>query len=165
VINYENPGNYVRNREEFRFYPDTPENIAFFNSRFQRVILATNQRGIGKGLMSIADLEDIHRHMQEQIGQKGGRIDRIYYCLDMESESPCRKPNPGMARQAVQDFPEINLTRSVMVGNNISDMGFGRNAGMFTVFLSTTNPGMIFPHEWVDLHYADLSEFARALKS
>jgi D-glycero-D-manno-heptose 1,7-bisphosphate phosphatase/D-glycero-alpha-D-manno-heptose 1-phosphate guanylyltransferase len=81
----------------------------------------------------------------------------------MEPESPCRKPNPGMARQAAAEFPEISLSRSLMVGNNLSDMGFGRNAGMVTVFLSTTNPGMIFPHEWVDLHFRDLDEFARAL--
>ena len=163
VINYENPGNYVRNWEEFRFYPNVPENIAFFSSRFQRVILATNQRGISRGLMTLDDLEDIHGHMLESIEQKGGRIDRIYYCVDMESDSPCRKPNPGMALEAAEDFPGINLSESIMVGNNISDMGFGRNAGMATVFLTTTNPEMVFPHEWVDLHYRDLDEFARAL--
>jgi D-glycero-D-manno-heptose 1,7-bisphosphate phosphatase len=164
VINYENPGNYVRNWEEFRFYPDTPENIAFFNSRFQRVFLATNQRGISRGLMTLNDLEDIHRQMQESIEQKGGHIDRIYYCVDMESVSPCRKPNPGMALQAASDFPEISLSKSLMVGNNISDMGFGRNAGMATVFLTTTNPEMAFPHEWIDLHFQDLNEFVQALR-
>jgi histidinol-phosphate phosphatase family protein len=164
VVNYENPGNYVRNWEEFRFYPDAAENIFFFNTRFKRVIMATNQRGISKGLMSLQDLEHIHKKMQEAIEQKGGRIDRIYYCTDMESDSPCRKPNSGMALQASKDFPEISLTKSLMIGNNISDMGFGRNAGMATVFLSTTNPEMVFPHEWIDLHFADLDEFARALR-
>ena len=163
VINYENPGNYVRNREEFRFYPNTPENIVYFNSRFQRVLLATNQRGISRGLMTLQDLEDIHRHMLESIEQKGGRIDRIYYCVDMDSNSPCRKPNPGMALRAAGDFPEISLTKSLMVGNNISDMGFGRNSGMATVFLTTTNPEMVFPHEWVDLHFRNLDEFAQAM--
>lgn len=164
VINYENQGNYVRNWKEFRFYQDTAENIAFFNTRFQRVILATNQRGISKGLMTLADLDSIHQHMQESLKLKGGTIDRIYYCVDMQSDSPCRKPNTGMALQAAKDFPEINLAKSVMVGNNISDMGFGRNAGMATVFLCTTNPEMVFPHEWVDLHYRDLNEFTQTLR-
>jgi histidinol-phosphate phosphatase family protein len=163
VINYENPGNYVRNWKEFRFYPGLAENIAFLNTRFQKTILATNQRGIPKGLMTIADLEDIHRQMLAAIAQKGGHFDRIYYCADMDINSPCRKPNAGMALQAARDFPQIDLSRSLMVGNNISDMGFGRNAGMATVFLCTTSPDMVFPHEWVDLHYRDLEEFVLAL--
>jgi histidinol-phosphate phosphatase family protein len=163
VINYENPGNYVRNRGEFRFYPNAPENIVYFNSRFQRVFLATNQRGISRGLMTLQDLEGIHARMQESIDQKGGYIDRIYYCIDMHSDSPCRKPNAGMALRAAEDFPDISLSKSIMVGNNISDMGFGRNAGMATVFLTTTSPGMVFPHEWIDLHFGNLDEFAQAL--
>ena len=163
VINYENPGTYVRNWSEFAFYPHAPENIAFFNSRFQRIILTTNQRGIGKGLMSLADLESIHENMLNSIAQKGGRIDRIYYCLDLETESPCRKPNPGMALQAAQEFPEIDLNKAIMIGNNISDMGFGRNAGMATVFLRTTNPEIALPNESIDLCYRDLNEFTLAL--
>ncbi|MDP4131988.1 MAG: HAD family hydrolase [Bacteroidota bacterium] len=164
VINYENPGTYVRNWEEFKFYPGAPENIAFFNTRFQRVLLATNQRGITRGVMTLQDLEHIHEQMLSSVEQKGGRIDKIYFCLDMDADSPCRKPNPGMALQAALDFPEIDLTRSVMVGNNISDMEFGRNAGMVTVFLRTTSPEMAFPHESVDAHYRDLNEFAQALQ-
>ncbi|MEO6961597.1 MAG: HAD family hydrolase [Puia sp.] len=164
VINYERPGNYVRNWTEFTFYPDAPENIAFFNTQFQRVILATNQRGITRGLMTEDDLHHIHGQMLLGVEQKGGRIDRIYYCVDMQAESACRKPNPGMALQAALDFPEIDLTRSIMVGNNISDMRFGRNAGMVTVFLRTTSPEMPFPHESVDLHFQDLNEFALALR-
>ena len=56
VINYEIPGTYVRNWDEFIFYPQAPENIAYFNSRFQRLILATNQRGITKGIMTISKI-------------------------------------------------------------------------------------------------------------
>ncbi len=59
------PGTYVRNWEEFIFYPQTPENIAYFNSRFQRLILATNQRGITRGMMTLQDLENIHLNMDE----------------------------------------------------------------------------------------------------
>ena len=80
--------------------------------------------------------------MLREIEAKGGKIDRIYFCVDAEASSPCRKPNPGMAFQAVRDFPEIDLKKSLMVGNNLSDMLFGKNAGMKTVFLKTTNPGL-----------------------
>ena len=69
-----------------------------------------------------------------------------------------------MALQAVADFPEIDLKKSLMVGNNMSDMLFGRNAGMKTVFLKTTDPDRELPHDLIDLHFNNLDEFARALK-
>ncbi|HEY4935718.1 MAG TPA: HAD family hydrolase [Puia sp.] len=164
VINYENPGDYVRNWDEFIFYPQAPENIAYFNKRFQRLVLVTNQRGITKSVMTLADLENIHANMLKGIEEKGGKIDQIYYCVDAEASSPCRKPNPGMAFQAVRDFPEINLKKSLMVGNNISDMLFGKNAGMKTVFLQTTKPVLELPHEDIDLHFNNLDDFASALR-
>jgi histidinol-phosphate phosphatase family protein len=114
--------------------------------------------------MTLSDLEHIHTQMQHEIGQKGGRIDKIYYCTDMEADSPCRKPNPGMALEAARDFPEIDLSRSVMVGNNLSDMGFGRNVGMVTVFLSTTSPETPFPDDRIDARFEDLNAFAQALR-
>ncbi len=163
VINYENQGTYVRNWNEFIFYPQATENIAYFNKRFQRLILATNQRGITKEIMTLADLEDIHVNMQKEIEEKGGKIDRIYFCVEAEASSPCRKPNPGMAFQAARDFPEIDLNKSLMVGNNLSDMLFGKNAGMKTVFLKTTQPDLELPHEEIDLYFTNLDEFARAL--
>jgi D-glycero-D-manno-heptose 1,7-bisphosphate phosphatase len=164
VINFEIKGTYVRNWQEFSFYPHATENISFFNSRFKRLVLATNQRGITKGIMTLDDLEIIHANMLKEIEQKGGKIDRIYYCVDADSSSPCRKPNPGMAFQAAREFPDIDLTKSLMIGNNLSDMLFGKNAGMKTVFLKTTDPERGVPHEDIDLHYNDLDDFARALK-
>jgi D-glycero-D-manno-heptose 1,7-bisphosphate phosphatase len=164
VMNYEIPGTYVRNWNEFIFYPQTQHNIQFFNTRFQRLILATNQRGVSRGIMTLEDLEDIHSNMTRRLAEEGGRIDRIYYCLDADPTSPCRKPNPGMAFQAVEDFPEIQLGKSIMVGNNVSDMLFGKNAGMKTIFLKTTNPELDLPHPQVDLHFNNLDEFARALE-
>ena len=165
VINYEIQGTYVTNWEEFIFYPHAIENIAFFNTRFQHLFLATNQRGVTRQLMTLADLSDIHNQMLNAVQHGGGRIDRIYFCTDAELSSPCRKPNPGMAFQAAQDFPTVDLKKSIMVGNNVSDMLFGKNAGMKTVFLKTTNPDLDLPHESIDFHFDDLDAFARALKN
>src|SRR5947199_552043 len=111
VINYEIQGTYVRNWQEFIFYPQAPENIAYFNKRFQHIILATNQRGINKGIMSLEDLQDIHSKMIKQIEAANGKIERIYFCLDIDDFSPCRKPNPGMALQAAVDYPESPASR------------------------------------------------------
>jgi D-glycero-D-manno-heptose 1,7-bisphosphate phosphatase len=164
VINYENPGTYVRNWGEFIFYPQAAENISYFNKRFLHLILATNQRGVTKAMMTLTDLENIHANMLKGIEEKGGKIDRIYYCVDEEASSPCRKPNPGMAFQAVKDFPGIDLKKSLMVGNNISDMLFGKNAGMKTVFLRTTKPDQELPHKDIDLYFNNLDEFSAALQ-
>ena len=164
VINYENLGTYVRNWSEFIFYPRAIENIAFFNTRFQHLFLATNQRGITRELMTLTDLNNIHDHMLKAIVMGKGKIDRIYYCTDADPSSPCRKPNPGMAFQAVSDFPDTNLKKSLMVGNNISDMLFGKNAGMKTVYLKTTNPDLNLPHDDIDLYFENLDAFARSLE-
>ena len=164
VMNHEIQGTYVRNWEEFIFYPQTPENIKYFNSRFRRLFLATNQRGITRGHHDPERPGTYSSEMLKSIDEQGGKIDRIYFCVDADSSSPCRKPNPGMALQAAKDFPEIDLNKSIMVGNNISDMLFGKNAGMKTVFLKTTNPEMILPHPMFDLDFNNLNEFAAALK-
>jgi D-glycero-D-manno-heptose 1,7-bisphosphate phosphatase len=164
VINYENPGTYVRNWKEFIFYPQAPENITYFNKRFQRLILVTNQRGITKKIMTLSGLQEIHANMLKVIEEKGGKIDRIYFCVDEEASSPCRKPNPGMAFQAARDFPDIDLKKSLMVGNNMSDMLFGKNAGMKNVFLKTTSPEPGLPHDDIDLDFDSLDEFAEALR-
>jgi histidinol phosphatase-like enzyme len=92
-----------------------------------------------------------------------GKIDKIYYCTEKDDKCFNRKPNPGMALQALHDFPDIDLTKSVMVGNKPGDMKFGRAAGMFTVFVKTTNPDQPFPHSDIDIIFPTLYDFASAL--
>ncbi len=162
VLNYEKKEDYIRNWAEFHFYEGVPMAIAALNHLFGRSIITTNQKGIGKGLMTAEDLQHIHYPMLQAIGNAGGKIDRIYYCPDLADDSPNRKPQPGMAFQAKSDFPEIVLSKSIMVGNRMSDMKFGRNAGMHTVFLATTHPDTPFPDPFIDLRFNHLVEFAAA---
>jgi D-glycero-D-manno-heptose 1,7-bisphosphate phosphatase len=131
---------------------------------FGHIVVVTNQRGVGKGMMTIADLQDIHDKMVGEIVLAGGRIDRIYFADSLDNDHPYRKPNPGMALAAREDLPGIDFSRSVMVGNNISDMEFGRNAGMYTVFLKTTSPDQPLPHVAIDLAFNSLSDFAKHLQ-
>ncbi len=138
VINHEKYQDYIYNYDEFRFYEGVLEALKLLATRFDRILIATNQKGVGKGLMTEADLHDIHARMLQDITAAGGRIDKIYYCTALDNNHPNRKPHPGMALEAVKDFPAIELHKSLIVGNNISDMEFGRNAGMYTVFVKTT---------------------------
>ncbi|RXK86232.1 D-glycero-alpha-D-manno-heptose-1,7-bisphosphate 7-phosphatase [Filimonas effusa] len=160
VINHEKVDDYVRNVGEFRIYEGVLASIPVFNQLFGTVVMVTNQKGIGKGLMTVADLEGIHSHMLAEMARFGGVIDKIYYAPDLDSSSFNRKPNPGMAFQAQADFPTIDFSRSIMVGNKLSDMQFGRNAGMHTVFLATTNPETPYPHLLVDERYGSLKAYA-----
>lgn len=165
VINHEKYQDYVYNYDEFIFYDGVLDALRTFAGRFGRIIITTNQRGIGKGLMTEVDLHEIHARMVHDIEAAGGRIDKIYYCTSLDNDHSHRKPNPGMALEAARDFPEIDLQRSLIVGNNISDMEFGRNAGMFTVFVKTTHPEQPLPNPTIDLAVNDLAGFAKALQS
>lgn len=163
VINHEKENDYVRSPSEFHFVDGAPEAIAAFSSVFGRLLVVTNQKGIGRGLMTEGDLEDINRHMLGIIEKAGGRIDRVYHCPDVDAESPCRKPNPGMGLRAMADFPDIVPERCIMVGNTMGDMGFGRAIGARTVFIPSTKPMPELPHPLVDAVYNDLAALAKAL--
>lgn len=165
VINIEKYQDYVYNYDEFIFYEGVPEALKMLADRFGRIIITTNQKGVGKGLMTETDLHQIHSRMLQDITAVGGRIDGIYYCTSIDNDHPDRKPQPGMALQAAKDFPDIDLQKSLIIGNNISDMEFGRNAGMHTVFVKTTHPQQSLPNPAIDLAVMDLPDFAKALQS
>ena len=163
VINEERVGEYVLHWGEFIFSKGVLDVFKKLSHRFGRIIVISNQRGVGKGLMNEAALQSIHLEMQREVEIVDGKIDKIYYCTDKENKSFNRKPNPGMALQALHDFPDIDLSKSIMVGNKPSDMKFGRAAGVYTVFVKTTNPDEPFPHPDIDLVFPSLSDFASAL--
>ena len=164
VINHEKKEDYIRHWSEFNFYAESLAALPLLAQKFDRIIITTNQKGIGKGLMTEADLTLIHHNMTNHIIELGGRIDAIFYCSDLDNLSINRKPQPGMAFQAKEKFPSIDLTRSIMVGNRMSDMEFGRNAGLYTVFLATTHPETTFPNPLIDFRFNHLLEFAEAIQ-
>ncbi len=159
VINRKIDGDYVRNVQDFTFLPGVLEAIAQLSTIFGRIIVVTNQQGIGKGLMTHEDLYKVHSHMTQVVGMNGGRIDQVYYCPYLEIYDPaCRKPNPGMAFQAKEDFSDIDFKKSVMVGDSSGDIGFGKNVGMLTIKIS---PKL---DEWADKTFVSLYEFAEWMK-
>lgn len=162
VVNEEKDEDYIHRWDEFKFYPRVKEAFSIFNKKFGIIIMITNQRGVAKGLTKIEDLHLIHKNMLQEIENEEGRIDRIYFCTDMESEN--RKPNTGMGLQAIKDFPKIDLSKSIMIGNTLSDMQFGRNLGVaINVFLPTTRKDISPDHEDIDLVFDDLISVAKAL--
>ncbi len=163
VINHEKHMDYIHTWPEFVFYDGVIEAVAIFTGLFNRIVVVTNQKGVGKGLTSLENLHDIHANMQQHIESGGGKIDAIYFCPDLNEDSPNRKPNPGMGWMAKADFPEIDFSKSIMIGNTISDMTFGKNIGAYTVFLPTTRPDVALDDHRID-HVSDsLLDFAGLL--
>lgn len=135
VINKRIVGDYIKKPEEFEFLPGVLDAMKLFAGMFKRIIIVTNQQGIGKNLMTEEDLKKVHHFMLNEIVAAGGRIDAIYHSPFLSAEnSPFRKPQIGMALKAKEEFPGIDLGKSIMVGDSFSDMKFGKNAGMITVF-------------------------------
>lgn len=162
VLNVLRHNDYVKCPDELEILPGVTEALGILRQHFDRLIIVTNQQGIGKGLMTEADLVAIHSKLTEETG---GVIDRIYHCPYLESaHSFQRKPNIGMALQARRDFPGLRLKESVMVGDSMTDMLFGRRAGMTTVLVGdNSDVAQTKPH-LVDMKYDTLIDFARAIK-
>lgn len=163
IINHEKKEDYIRNWQEFKFYDGIKNAFQKIADKFGKVYVVSNQRGVGRELMTEEDLVHINQNMQKEIEAAGGRIDGIYYCTSTDNKHPDRKPNPGMAFRAKKDHPGIDLNRSVMIGNKLSDMRFGRNAGIYTIFIATTNPETAFPHPDIDLRFETIDDFTRSL--
>lgn len=139
VLNKKLDGRYVTSPEKLILLSGVSEAMALFSNLFDRIIIVTNQQGIGKEIMTHQDLAKVHSSLVEQLNYYGGRIDEIYYCPDLAHEdSPNRKPNPGMGFLAKKDFPEINFRKSIMVGDSESDIQFGGALQMVTVRISNT---------------------------
>ena len=163
VINVEKDNDYIKTWNEFEFYNESIEALPILANLFKTIVIVTNQKGVGRGIMTENDLNQIHENMLRTIETIGGRIDHVFYCTDIENDSINRKPQPGMAMKAKEMFPSIDFNTSIMVGNRPSDMAFGRNAGLHTVFLATTHPETPFPDPSIDFRFNNLLEFANAM--
>jgi D-glycero-D-manno-heptose 1,7-bisphosphate phosphatase len=138
VINRKSPeGHYVTRKEEMFFLPGVARAISMLNRAGFRVILATNQRCIAKGLLTPRRLARLHQWMCRQLAMKSGAvIDAVYYCPhDKVPACGCRKPAPGMLFAAARDH-RIRLSASWMIGDSAGDMAAGKTAGCKTVFIS-----------------------------
>jgi len=159
VINVRIIDGYVTKIEEFEFLPNVIEALRIFKNKFKYIIVVTNQQGVGKGIMKFEDVEEVHRFMVQKVADNEGKIDKVYFCPQLKSvQDNYRKPSPKMAYFAQNDFSDIDLSKSIMVGDMNSDVEFGKNAGMKTVFIGN-NELTITP----DDRFETLYDFAKIL--
>jgi len=163
VINKHLIGDYVKSPQEFIFLEGVVEALKELSLLFRHILIVSNQRGVGKGIMSMDDLYEIHKFMLDIINAGGGRIDKIYICTDIEESSPNRKPNIGMIHQALKDFPDIDLKKSWMVGDSRSDIQFA-NKAQISMALVGDKYNMPKDELRIDMYCPNLLTFAKQLK-
>ena len=139
VINHKKENDYIKNWSEFSFTYRARESLTILSTFFDKIFVVTNQRGVGKGIMTEKDLILIHEEMLKSLKRKSGRIDKIYYCTDILDSSEFRKPNIGMALKAKSDFPSIDFRKSIMIGDSETDMIFGKTMGMKCFIINNKN--------------------------
>ena len=159
VINRKLPEDaYVRNPAEFEFLPGVMEALAVMKDLGFLLVVTTNQRGIGRGLMTDGDLEAVHRHMLSELEKHCVALDGVYYCPhDLFEQCGCRKPEPGMILAACNDL-RVDLSRSYMVGDSPSDVAAGQRAGTRTVRIGAAQDGD------ADMVFVNLLDFAHFLE-
>ena len=146
VINLDSP-NYIKSWAEFEFLPGSLEAIKQLTLNGFDLIIITNQSVINRKMVSIDDLDYIHKMIKNTVKSRGGEIKDIFFCPHTpEDGCDCRKPNPGLIFKA-QRIHRIDLANTVMVGDSVKDIECARNAGCRHAVLVKTGNGIIAEKE------------------
>jgi D-glycero-D-manno-heptose 1,7-bisphosphate phosphatase len=136
VIN-EDSDAFIKSPEEWRAIPGSLEAIRRANRAGYRVVVFSNQSGVGRGLLDINTLNLIHQKMHQQVNETGGSIEAILFCPHKpEEDCDCRKPKTGMLDQLASRLG-VSLTDVPVVGDRISDIQAARDAGAKPVLVRT----------------------------
>ncbi|WP_430432716.1 D-glycero-beta-D-manno-heptose 1,7-bisphosphate 7-phosphatase [Methyloversatilis sp.] len=140
VINYDSD-QFIKSPQEWRPIEGSMEAIALLNQWGWRVVVATNQSGVGRGLFDMDTLAAIHDKMHRTVAQAGGRIDAIFFCPHAaDSKCACRKPKPGMLLEIAERF-NVNLDDVPVVGDSLRDLQSAVAAGAQPVLVRTGKGG------------------------
>lgn len=137
----ENRPNYVRSWEEVDIFPQALAALARIRPSPYKIVIVSNQAGIGRGLIPPQIVEDVNRRLVAAIEEAGGRVDGVFVCPHRpEDGCACRKPLPGLLYQAAQAL-SLDLSQSILIGDNLSDIQAGLAGGVRQVALVRTGLG------------------------
>ena len=144
VINRRIVGGYVTAWSQFTFVRGIKRVLATLTKLDIPLIVVSNQACVGKGILSPSDLLKITHRFVAVLEKSGGRIDAVYYCPHTDADNcSCRKPRPGLLERAARDW-RIDLTRSVMIGDSLSDLEAARAVNCNAVLLGS-KPKLVTP--------------------
>ncbi len=136
VVNFDSD-QFIKTPEEWKPIPGSLEAIARLNQAGYRVVLATNQSGIGRGLFDMATLNTIHDKMHKTLAQAGGRIDALFFCPHTaDSKCECRKPKPGMFEEISKRF-NMELDGVPAIGDSLRDLQAAAAMGAQPILVRT----------------------------
>ncbi len=137
----ENRAAYVREWSDVSFYPQTLHALAKASASPYKFVIVTNQSAVGRGIMTLGKAQAINQQLVAQIEHAGGRIDGVFMCPHApQAHCACRKPEPGLINQAVEKL-SLDLDRSVLIGDALSDLLAGQTAGIDRTALVLTGRG------------------------
>ncbi len=137
----ENRADYVRTWADVAYLPGALEALRRVSALDYRIVIVTNQAGIGHGLIEPAEAERINQRIVADVRAAGGRIDGVYVCPHTPADNcPCRKPAPGLLLAAGRDLG-LDMGRSLLIGDALSDLEAGRRAGVGRTALVRTGRG------------------------
>lgn len=137
----ENVAHYVRALEDIRFIPGALEALAQIRQTNYRIVIVSNQSVVGRGIIGKDRANSIQQAIVKRIEVAGGRIDGSFLCFHQPSDRcDCRKPRPGLVLQAA-DQMDLDLGRSILIGDAVSDVQAGLSAGVGRVALVKTGRG------------------------
>jgi len=166
VLNYEAPeGSYVRDPSEFHWLPGALEGLALLRRAGVRLSVATNQAGVGRGVMSLKQLAAVHERMQREAAAQGAALDAVLYCPHApEEQCSCRKPAPGLIEAAVARSG-VAASDTIVVGDDRRDLEAAQRAGVVAALVRTgkgRRTEALLGNAAVPA-YDDLRELARAI--
>ena len=136
VINFDSE-QYIKSPEEWTPIPGSLEAVARLTQAGFRVVVATNQSGLGQGLFDMAALNAIHNKMHKAVNQLGGRIDAVFFCPHAQDAGcACRKPLPGMLLEIAERY-DLTLAGVPTVGDSLRDLQAARAAGARPILVLT----------------------------
>ena len=136
VINYDSV-HFIKSAAEWKPLPGSLEAIARLNQAGYKVVVATNQSGVGRGLFDMDTLNAIHEKMHRAVQAVGGRIDAVFYCPHaVDSKCDCRKPKPGMFNRIGACF-NADMSESYAVGDSLRDLQAAVAAGSRPILVLT----------------------------
>lgn len=135
---------FLRNPDQLKLIPRSAEAITELNRLGLRIFILTNQSGIARGILTEDDLRGIHARLLQMLESRNARVDRIYYCphhpegsiKQYSIECDCRKPKTGMLQKAAKEYG-IDLSRSYIIGDKMTDIQAGNNCGARAILVLT----------------------------
>lgn len=137
----ENRPSYIRSWEDVEIFPGALQALALLCRSPYKIVIVTNQSAVGRGILTSGSAKAINRRLVQTIEKAGGRIDGVFMCPHApEDGCDCRKPKPGLLFDAASQL-SLDLSRSTLIGDAISDLQAGKAAGIQRLALLRTGRG------------------------